>query len=92
MRALLLFGRGVGELSLEHVGRVTVFTSFTAQQGPLEHRDTCESLSGFQIILGATWASLSTETLVKALAVFESFWVPHGPLEHRGTYESLRGS
>ena len=57
MRALILCGRGAGELSLEHAGGVTVFTSFKAQIGSLGHRDTCESLGGFQIILGATLAS-----------------------------------
>ena len=33
-----------------------VFTSFWAQHGPFEGRDTCESLSGFHIVLGVTWA------------------------------------
>ena len=48
--------------------------------GPLEDPDTCERLSGFYRILGATWASLRAEALVKALAVFIVFWAQHGPL------------
>jgi len=33
------------------------FTSFWAQNGHPEDRDTCESFGGFHFILGATWAS-----------------------------------
>ena len=41
-------------------------------------QDTCESLSGFQVVLEATWAHLKTKTLVNALAVFKSFWKQQG--------------
>ena len=33
---------------------LAVFTSFWAQHGPFEGRDTCGSLNGFHIVLGAT--------------------------------------
>ena len=33
------------------------FISLWAQHGLPESRDTCESLSGFYLVLGATWAS-----------------------------------
>ena len=36
---------------------LAVFTSFWARHGTLEHRGTCERLSGFYFVLGATWAS-----------------------------------
>ena len=38
------------------VNALAVSTSFWAQHGPFEGRDTCERLSGFHIVLGATWA------------------------------------
>ena len=59
--------------------------------GLLEDRDTCESLGGIQVILGATWAPLRTEALVNALAVFTSFRAQHGLPEDRDTCESLGG-
>ena len=53
-----------------------VFASFWAQHEPFEGRDTCESLSEFHLVLGATRAALRSETLVRALALFTSLWGP----------------
>ena len=38
------------------VKALAAFTSYWAQHGPPEDRDTCKSPSGFHFILGATWA------------------------------------